>query len=124
MCLSISGTLASNFGWECAFYVWGTFGCVWFIFWVLFVNDAPNDHSRTSVDETTYINPNVDKNDNTSTLEKLPGPPMVKIITSVPVIATIATAWGHAYGFYTILKMTPTYLNNIHHISIQNVSCI
>ena len=124
MCLIISGILASNFSWECTFYVWGACGFIWFIFWSLFVYNAPNDRPRISEDERTYINSNVSKCYNKSTLEKLPRPPILKMLTSVPVIASIVTALGQNYGFYTILKMTPTYLNNIQHISLRNVSCI
>ena len=124
LCLTISGILASKFGWECTFYVWGACGLIWFIFWVLLVYDTPYAHPRISDDERTYINSNVCKAYNTSTLEKLPRAPILKILTSVPVIASIGTALGQNYGFYTILKMTPTYLNNIQHISIQNVSFI
>ena len=120
LCLTISGILASNVGWECTFYVWGTCGFIWFISWSFFVYNVPNDHPRISEDERTYINSNVFKCYIKSDLDKLPRAPILKILTSVPVIANIVTALGQNYGFYTILKMTPTYLNNIQHISIRS----
>ena len=123
LCLTLSGILASHYGWECTFYVWGGCGIVWFIFWIVFVYETPNDHPRISDDERTFINSNVQKSYNTSSSHptKLPRVPILQIITSVPVIANIFTALGQNYGFYVILKMTPTYLNNIQHVSIQNV---
>ena len=122
MCLTISGILASNYGWECTFYVWGTFGIIWSLFWICLVYDSPNDHPRISEDERNYINSNVHKGYQVSSDETLPRAPILEMLTSVPVIANIVTALGQNYGFYTILKMTPTYLNNIQHISIRNVS--
>ena len=122
MCLTISGILASNYGWECTFYVWGTFGIIWSLFWICLVYDSPNDHPRISEDERNYINSNVHKGYQVSSDETLPRAPILEMLTSVPVIANIVTALGQNYGFYTILKMTPTYLNNIQHISISNVS--
>ena len=125
LCLTISGILASNFGWECTFYVWGTFGCIWFIFWICLIYDCPQDHPRMSENERRYIMNNTHNSYKALSLsEKLPPPPIWRIITSVPVIANIVTALGQNYGFYTILKMTPTYLNNIQHISIQNVGYV
>jgi sugar phosphate permease len=119
LCLTISGILAANYGWECTFYVWGTCGVVWSMFWFFLVYDTPNDHPRISDDEKTFVNSNVHK---AYDLGKLPPAPILKILTSGPVLANIFTALGQNYGFYTILKMTPTYLNNIQHISIRNVS--
>ena len=122
ICLTISGILAANYGWECSFYVWGVCALVWFIFWASFVYDTPNEHPRILEEEKNYINCNVRKSyNNSSNVEKFPPAPILKILSSGPVLANIVTALGQNYGFYTILKMTPTYLNNIQHISIRNV---
>ena len=45
------------------------------------------------------------------------------IFLSIPILATIVTALCQGFGFYTLLSMTPTYLNNIQHFSLQSVSC-
>ena len=118
LCLTISGILADSYGWECTFYVWGAFGMVWCLLWTLLIYENPDDHPRISEDEKIYINSNTRT---TTTMISLPRAPIMKILTSVPVLATIFTALGQNYGFYTILKMTPTYLNNIQHVSIRNV---
>ena len=118
LCLTISGILADSHGWECTFYVWGAFGMVWCLLWTLLIYENPDDHPRISEDEKIYINSNTRT---TTTMISLPRAPIMKILTSVPVLATIFTALGQNYGFYTILKMTPTYLNNIQHVSIRNV---
>ena len=91
---------------------------VWCLLWTLLIYENPDDHPRISEDEKIYINSNTRT---TTTMISLPRAPIMKILTSVPVLATIFTALGQNYGFYTILKMTPTYLNNIQHVSIRNV---
>ena len=53
---------------------------------------------------------------------KLPVPPYKHIFLSIPILATIVTAMCQSFGFYTLLSMTPTYLNNIQHFSLDSVS--
>ena len=52
---------------------------------------------------------------------KLPFPPLLKIVTSVPFIALIVVHMGQNWGFYTLLTETPTYLSNIQHFSLKTV---
>ena len=39
--LPLTGLICDYWGWEAAFYVFGAFGLVWFIFWTIFVYDTP-----------------------------------------------------------------------------------
>ena len=124
VCLPICGLLADHVGWESIFYVWGAAGCVWFILWCFLVFSSPDQHPRISDDEKEYIISNIYEKGTDSQLDgKLPIPPYKKIFTSIPILATIITAMCQNYGFYTLLTMTPTYLNNIQHFSLESVSC-
>merc|ERR1719341_2426905 len=42
--LPISGYLCDIWGWETVFYVFGSLGCVWYVFWWWYVFDNPNTH--------------------------------------------------------------------------------
>ena len=117
ICLSISGVLAAHLGWESIFYVWGGVGLIWCILWIILIANSPSDHPRISFAEKGYIEENTPKN----SISKLPSPPVTKILTSKHVIANVVTSMGNSYGFYTLLSMTPTYLNNIQHFDIQQV---
>ena len=121
ICLPICGVLADYVGWESIFYVWGAAGCIWFLLWWLLVFSSPEQHPRISVVEKEYIFLNIYDQDSNSQHsikeEHLPLPPYKQIFTSIPVLATIVTAMCQSYGFYTLLGMTPTYLNNIQHFS-------
>lgn len=126
ICLPICGILADYVGWESIFYVWGAAGCVWFILWSFLVFSTPEEHPRISKEEKAYIMFNIyDEGPNSqhTTMEgRLPLPPYRHIFTSIPMLATIVTAMCQNYGFYTLLSMTPTYLNNIQHFSLESVS--
>jgi len=122
ICLPICGLLADHVGWESIFYVWGAVGCAWFILWCFLVFSSPEQHPRISEEEKEYIISNIyESNSQDDVIDgKLPIPPYKKIITSIPILATIVTAMCQNYGFYTLLTMTPTYLNNIQHFSLES----
>ena len=42
--LPVSGVLANDVGWEWVFYVFGAFGCFWFLFWAVFIYSSPAEH--------------------------------------------------------------------------------
>ena len=123
ICLPISGLLADHVGWESIFYVWGAIGCAWFTLWVFLVFSSPEQHPRISEEEKEYIISNIyeSSSQNDGIDGKLPIPPYKKIITSIPILATIITAMCQNYGLNTLLTMTPTYLNNIQHFSLESV---
>ena len=85
--------------------------------WISLIFNSPMTHPRISVEEKIYI----EENTQSQNISKLPPPPVKKILTSTHVIANVVTSMGNSYGFYTLLSMTPTYLNNIQHFDIQQV---
>ena len=125
ICLPICGLLADHVSWESIFYVTGAAGCLWFAVWCFLVFSSPSDHPRISNEEKDYIISNIYEKDKDSQWDlsegRLPLPPYKKILTSIPILATIVTAQCQNYGFYTLLTMTPTYLNNIQHFSLESV---
>ena len=46
--LPLSGFLAEQYGWDVVFYVCGSFGVVWFVFWFLLCHSSPTSHPRIS----------------------------------------------------------------------------
>ena len=56
--LPLTGYLCNNRflgGWPAIFYVLGIIGCVWFVFWAIFVFDSPDVHPFISSAEFNYI---------------------------------------------------------------------
>ena len=48
MSLLISGYLSSDYGWEHVFYLFGSTTLLWLIFWLVFIQNSPSEHSRIS----------------------------------------------------------------------------
>ena len=56
LALPISGVIASEWGWEYVFYLFGSMTLVWLIFWVLFISSSPAEHgSLTQVSWPMWI---------------------------------------------------------------------
>jgi ACS family sodium-dependent inorganic phosphate cotransporter-like MFS transporter 5 len=47
--------MGDYFGWDTIFYTFGSAGCIWFVFWVFFVFDTPDDHPRISEVRSVYL---------------------------------------------------------------------
>ncbi|CAL1294844.1 unnamed protein product [Larinioides sclopetarius] len=115
--MPISGVLSSTDllgGWPSVFYVFGAFGCVWFIFWVLFVYENPSQHPSISKEELLYIEQNKDEKPKTNLAI-----PWKDIFTSLPMWACIIAHIGHNFGFLILLTEMPTYLSGILHFDIK-----
>ena len=118
--LPISGYLCDIWGWESVFYVFGTLGCVWYLFWWWYVYDTPNLHPRIDPAERRYI---LDSLGTVRTSSPLPVP-WFKIFTSGPVWALLVAHVAQNYGLYTFLTELPTYMSSVLHFNIKSNAII
>jgi ACS family sodium-dependent inorganic phosphate cotransporter-like MFS transporter 5 len=95
-------------GWPSVFYVFGSVGVVWFIFWVLLAHSTPADHPRISSDERNYIEGALDS-ENTRTKDRAKTP-WFQILTSRPVWGLMIVYFCTNWGFYTLLTCIPILL--------------
>lgn len=114
-----SGLLASSYGWESVFYVFGGIGCVWYILWVLVVRAGPSQDRFCSEDETRYIEETIGHK----------GKPNVKhpwkaIFTSTAVYAIVASHFSENWGFYTLLTQLPTFLKDTLHFELDKTGFV
>lgn len=121
--LPLSGWLCSlTFygGWPLAFYIFGVIGIVWFIFWVLFVYDTPQQHPFISGRELQYIEHSTRQKQDVVPLSGAnESVPWGSIFTSVPLWAILITQCGQSWTFYTLLTELPSYMDRILHVNIQ-----
>ncbi|XP_054720122.1 putative inorganic phosphate cotransporter [Uloborus diversus] len=113
--LSLSGYLSSSSflgGWPSVFYVFGALGCVWFVFWIIFAYESPDQHPHISKAELNYIRCGQDRQEGVVI-------PWRSILLSGPVWALAITHFGNSWGFYTLLTELPTYLSNILHFHLK-----
>lgn len=107
-----SGYLCSSSflgGWPSVFYVFGSFGCIWFCFWCVFTASAPRSHRWISLAEKEYLETEIAKNANPN-VGKIP---LRHILLSMPVWAIIVSHVSFNWGFYTLLTELPAFFTNI-----------
>ncbi|XP_077263870.1 major facilitator superfamily transporter 10 [Temnothorax americanus] len=116
--LPVSGWLCSlelwN-GWPLAFYLFGSLGLVWYIFWLIYIYDTPSLHVSIDPAEKAYIEASVEKKNE----DDDPGVPWLSVFTSLPMWAITITQCGQAWAFYTLLTDLPTYMDKILNFNIQ-----
>jgi len=106
----ISGVLcSSNFlgGWPSVFYLFGTLGVIWCLFWFRFAYSSPEDHPRISKEELSFIRANIPAQSKSSAV------PWLSIAKSPPVWGLCVAHMANNWGFYTLLTCLPTYLKTI-----------
>ncbi|XP_065326517.1 sialin-like [Pelmatolapia mariae] len=114
--LPLTGYICQMLGWPAVFYICGGAGCLWAVFWFIFVSDDPRTHRRISKEERDYITKTV-------------GPqgtghgwslPLLHMALSVQLWAIIVTQMCSNWAYYTLLTSLPTYMNVILHFDLQS----
>ena len=68
--MSVSGYLCQSTlfgGWPSVFYVFGSLGVVWFIFWAALIHESPDVHPRITPEEKKHIQDSIGVNSRVST---------------------------------------------------------
>lgn len=107
-------------GWPLAFYVFGSLGIVWLVFWVFFIYDTPSSHPRICRQEQAYILASIGPQDE----DDRAAVPWFDILTCLPLWAILVTMCGQSWAFYTQLTELPTYMSEILHFDIQQNSIL
>uniref|UniRef100_A0A3Q1HB86 Sialin n=1 Tax=Anabas testudineus TaxID=64144 RepID=A0A3Q1HB86_ANATE len=116
LALPLTGLICQTLGWPAVFYLCGGTGCLWAVFWFIFVSDDPRTHRRISEEERDYIINSI-------------GPqgkghgwsvPVLPMMMSVPLWAIIVTQMCSNWAYYTLLTSLPTYMDNILHFDLQS----
>lgn len=112
--MPLSGIIAEHLGWEAVFYVFGVIGLIWWIFWAIFVKEAPKYDPYISKTELKYIE---------DSLGNVPDVrikhPWSKFFSSPPVYAMTFAHFSENWGFYTMLTQLPTFMNDALNFKIE-----
>ncbi|KAI3358811.1 hypothetical protein L3Q82_015213 [Scortum barcoo] len=118
--LPLTGYICQAFGWPAVFYLCGGAGCLWAVFWFIFVSDDPRTHRRISEEERDYIINSIGH----QLVDKGEGHgwslPLVDMLLSVPLWAIIVTQMCANWSYYTLLTSLPTYMDNILHFDLKS----
>ncbi|TNN00602.1 hypothetical protein fugu_011848 [Takifugu bimaculatus] len=53
--MPLAGVLVQYIGWSSVFYVYGVFGIIWYVSWLLLAYGSPAEHPTITEEERTYI---------------------------------------------------------------------
>ncbi|KAH3787125.1 hypothetical protein DPMN_165246 [Dreissena polymorpha] len=105
-------------GWPSIFYVLGILSMVWFVLWMIFVSDSPNQHRRISHAEKSYIAHSLSRTSKDEE-NKSVSVPWCNFAKSMPVMAILVANITTDWGLYTLLTKIPSYMSDVLHLDIQ-----
>ena len=98
--------IVARFGWEAAFYAFGSIGFVWWIFWQRNAAPVPEDHHRMTPEELTLI-----RGAEAEAAAPTKPPAMMELLRTPAVWAIIVCHFCANWGGYVLLAWMPTYIN-------------
>ncbi|XP_056383781.1 vesicular glutamate transporter 2 [Hyla sarda] len=122
--MPLAGILVQFTGWSSVFYVYGSFGLVWYLFWILVSYESPATHPTISDEERTYIEESIGESANLmGAMEKFKTP-WRKFFTSMPVYAIIVANFCRSWTFYLLLISQPAYFEEVFGFEISKVGML
>nr|XP_020010673.1 vesicular glutamate transporter 3 isoform X2 [Castor canadensis] len=92
--MPLAGVLVQYIGWASVFYIYGMFGIVWYMFWLLQAYECPATHPTISNEERTYIETSIGEGANLVSLS-------VGLLSAVPhMVMTIVVPIGGQLADY------------------------
>ncbi|XP_073434394.1 vesicular glutamate transporter 2 [Dendrobates tinctorius] len=122
--MPLAGILVQYTGWSSVFYVYGSFGLVWYLFWILVSYESPAKHPTITDEERTYIEESIGESANLmGAMEKFKTP-WRKFFTSMPVYAIIVANFCRSWTFYLLLISQPAYFEEVFRFEISKVGML
>ncbi|XP_059829954.1 vesicular glutamate transporter 2.2 [Hypanus sabinus] len=122
--MPLAGILVQYTGWPSVFYVYGSFGIFWYIFWVLVSYESPAAHPTITDEERTYIEESIGESANLiGGIDKFKTP-WRKFFTSLPVYAIIVANFCRSWTFYLLLISQPAYFEEVFGFEISKVGML
>ncbi|XP_023247096.1 sialin [Copidosoma floridanum] len=106
----------SEAGWPGVFYFFGGLSVLWFVIWVVFCYNGPQEHPFISDAEAKFLHEQLSQHKH----KKAPAVPWRHVLTSLPVWALVAAMIGHGWGFLTLISDLPKYMSSVMKFSIEN----
>ncbi|XP_012875775.1 PREDICTED: vesicular glutamate transporter 3 isoform X2 [Dipodomys ordii] len=92
--MPLAGVLVQYIGWASVFYIYGMFGIIWYVFWLLQAYECPAMHPTISNEERTYIETSIGEGTNLVSLS-------VGLLSAVPhMVMTIVVPIGGQLADY------------------------
>ena len=111
----------SSNSFQSIFHASGLLAAFWFIVWTILVTDDPQHNCWMSHEERTYILAERVEPDEAAKQKRLP---LLKMLTSPPVLALITISLANDWGLYMLLTEGPDFLSNVMGKDIATVSLL
>ncbi|XP_055688622.1 vesicular glutamate transporter 1-like [Lutzomyia longipalpis] len=104
----LSGLISEALGWEFIFYIFGTFGCLWYIGWIFMVRASPEVDPYITEAEKKYILASIGDRRQIKKISH----PWKDIFSSSAVWAVLVASITAMWGSYTLMTQLPLFLND------------
>ncbi|XP_056425378.1 vesicular glutamate transporter 3 [Hyla sarda] len=121
--MPLAGILVQYIGWSSVFYIYGIFGMIWYIFWLLHATESPAAHPSITAEERSYIETSIGEGSTFVTTGKFKTP-WKKFFTSMPVYAIIVANFCRSWTFYLLLISQPAYFEEVFGFPISKVGLL
>uniref|UniRef100_A0A2K5TXT3 Solute carrier family 17 member 8 n=1 Tax=Macaca fascicularis TaxID=9541 RepID=A0A2K5TXT3_MACFA len=121
--MPLAGVLVQYIGWSSVFYIYGMFGIIWYMFWLLQAYECPAAHPTISNEEKTYIETSIGEGASVVSLSKF-STPWKRFFTSLPVYAIIVANFCRSWTFYLLLISQPAYFEEVFGFAISKVGLL
>ncbi|KAM6960826.1 vesicular glutamate transporter 3 [Aplochiton taeniatus] len=122
--MPLAGVMVQFIGWPSVFYVYGVFGIIWYIFWLLLAYGSPAAHPTISEEERTYIETTIGEGVNQLAATQKFKTPWRRFFTSMPVYAIIVANFCRSWTFYLLLISQPAYFEEVFGFPISKVGLL
>ncbi|XP_070813649.1 vesicular glutamate transporter 2 [Pituophis catenifer annectens] len=122
--MPLAGILVQYTGWSSVFYVYGSFGIVWYMFWFLVSYESPATHPTITDEERRYIEESIGESANLLGAMEKYKTPWRKFFTSMPVYAIIVANFCRSWTFYLLLISQPAYFEEVFGFEISKVGML
>lgn len=109
--LPLSGLLADTVGYQAPFYAYGTFGIIWYMFWIWLCFENPRKHPAISIPELKYIEKSLGEATHPS-MPSFKTTPWHHMMRSMPVYAIIVANFCRSWNFYLLVLFQSSFLKH------------
>ncbi|XP_009997345.1 PREDICTED: vesicular glutamate transporter 3 [Chaetura pelagica] len=121
--MPLAGVLVQYIGWSSVFYIYGMFGIVWYMFWLLHAYESPAAHPTITDEEKIYIETSIGEGASLASASKF-STPWKRFFTSMPVYAIIVANFCRSWTFYLLLISQPAYFEEVFGFAISKVGLL
>ncbi|XP_019749484.1 vesicular glutamate transporter 3 [Hippocampus comes] len=122
--MPLAGVLVQYIGWPSVFYIYGVFGILWYVLWLLLAYGSPAVHPTITDEERTYIESTIGETIHHQNVTQKFKTPWRRFFTSMPVYAIIVANFCRSWTFYLLLISQPAYFEEVFGFPISKVGIL